>query len=196
MTAKQIISKGIYPILMFLGRLTNKKASILFNKENKKPLQSFYTLQFVLNDGTSFLFEQLRGKKVMIVNTASNCGYTNQYDDLQKLYELNAEKFIILGFPSNDFNEQEKGNDEEIAAFCKVNFGVTFPLMKKSVVVKSADQNGIYKWLTDANKNGWNKQQPAWNFSKYIINEEGTLTHYFETAISPLSEEIQKIVAT
>ena len=108
----------------------------------------------------------------MLVNTASNCGYTDQYDDLQKLHEQFQNKFVILGFPANDFKEQEKGNDEDIAQFCKINFGVTFPLMQKTSVIKSADQNAVFKWLTDSTNNGWNNKQPSWNFSKYLINEE------------------------
>ena len=142
-------------------------------------MASFYDLKSILNNGEEFSFEQLKGKKVLIVNTASDCGYTNQYDELQKLHELYPDKLIILGFPSNDFGEQEKGDDKEIAQFCKINFDVSFPLMKKSTVIKKDDQNEIYRWLTNADKNGWSNQAPVWNFYKYIINEEGILTHYF-----------------
>jgi glutathione peroxidase len=127
---------------------------------------------------------------VLLVNTASNCGFTNQYDDLQKLHEQFPNELVILGFPANDFKEQEKGNDEEIAQFCKINFGVTFQLMKKSSVVKAPDQNEVFRWLTDSTKNGWNSKQPSWNFSKYLINEEGVLINYFDPSVSPLSEEV------
>ena len=119
------------------------------------------------------------------MNTASDCGYTAQYDDLQKMYMENKDKLIILGFPSNDFGNQEKGNDEEIAQFCKINFGITFPLMKKTVVKKTSAQNSVFRWLTDKKENGWNDHQPDWNFSKYFVNEEGILTHYFGPSISP-----------
>jgi glutathione peroxidase len=111
------------------------------------------------------------------------------------LYQRFSNKLEIIAFPANDFKEQEKGNDEEIAQFCKVNFGVTFPLAKKSVVVKSADQNDIFKWLTNKNQNGWNDQPPSWNFSKYLLNEQGELTHYFGPSVSPLSEEVLKAIA-
>ena len=195
MTTRQIINKSIYPILMLFGKMKNKKETILFNKNDKKPFMLFYNLKATLNNGNEFLFEQLKGKKVLIVNTASNCGYTSQYDDLQKLGELYADKLIILGFPSNDFGEQEKGDDKEIATFCKINFGVSFPLMKKSIVTKKDGQNEVYQWLTNTNKNGWNEQPPVWNFCKYIINEEGTLTHYFAQDISPLADEIQDIIS-
>jgi len=133
---------------------------------------------------------------VLIVNTASNCGYTNQYQELQKLYDQYKEKLIVLAFPSNDFKEQEKGNDEEIAAFCQVNFGVSFPLAKKTVVVKAPDQNKVYEWLTRKELNGWNDQQPTWNFSKYLIDEKGQLSHYFDPAVSPLSEDVVQAIKT
>jgi len=134
------------------------------------------------------------GKVALMVNTASDCGYTNQYDDLQKLYQQFNDQLEIIAFPANDFKEQEKGSDNDIAQFCKVNFGVTFPLAKKSVVVKSNEQNNIFKWLTSKSKNGWNEQPPTWNFSKYLINEQGMLTHYFDPSISPLSEEVVEAI--
>jgi glutathione peroxidase len=151
-------------------------------------------LKDTLNNGTGFDFGQLKGKKVMLVNTASDCGYTGQYDDLQKLSEQYKDKLVVLGFPANDFKEQEKGTDEEIAQFCKINFGVDFPLMKKSSVKKGDDQNKVFQWLTDPAKNGWNKQQPSWNFCKYMVDEEGRLTHYFASTIEPLSKEITKVI--
>ena len=126
----------------------------------------------------------------MIVNTASNCGYTNQYAELQKLYEHSREDLTIIAFPANDFKEQEKGSNEEIAQFCKINYGVSFPLAKKSSVVKGANQNKVFEWLTHKELNGWNDKQPSWNFSKYLIDEEGNLTHYFDPAVSPLSEQV------
>jgi len=127
---------------------------------------------------------------VLLVNTASDCGYTNQYDDLQKLYKQFEQKLVIIGFPANDFKEQEKGDDEAIAEFCKLNFGVTFPLAKKSSVVRSAQQNEVFRWLTDKMKNGFTSKQPSWNFSKYLVDEDGVLTHYFDPSVSPLSKEV------
>jgi glutathione peroxidase len=154
------------------------------------PPVSFYDLFTALNNGNELSFENLRGKKVLITNTASNCGYTNQYSELQRLYAKYKGKLIVLAFPSNDFKEQEKGSDEEIAQFCQVNFGVSFPLAKKSVVIKNAGQNKVFEWLTHKEFNGWNDQQPSWNFSKYLVNENGHLTHYFDPAVSPLSKEV------
>ena len=110
------------------------------------------------------------------------------------MYEKYKEKLVIIGFPANDFKEQEKGTDEEIAQFCKLNFGVTFPLMKKAVVIKAPEQNEVFKWLTDSAKNGWNNKPPSWNFAKYIVNEEGILTNYFGSSISPLSKDVSDAV--
>lgn len=186
MTTRQKLLKAVYPVFMWMQ---GKKAKVLTNEQMQPPV-SFYSLKGVMNNGNEFDFTQLKGKKVLLVNTASNCGYTNQYDDLQKLNEQFQNKLVILGFPANDFKEQEKGNDEEIAQFCKINFGVTFPLMKKSSVIKTADQNEVFQWLTDSTKNGWNSKQPSWNFSKYLINEQGILINYFDPSVSPLSEEM------
>jgi len=172
------------------SKLSGKNAKSFRNEKLLQPQQSFYDLSTQLNNRQAFNFTGLKGKKVLIVNTASNCGYTNQYSDLQKLYEQYRNELVILGFPSNDFKEQEKGNDEEIAEFCKVNYGVTFPLAQKSSVLKSAQQNEVFKWLSDKTRNGWTNKQPSWNFSKYLINEAGILTHYFDPSISPLDKEI------
>ncbi len=188
MTIRQKILKAVYPVFMWMK---GKDAKVLEN-EHKSPVIAFHSLKGVLGNGNAYDFSQLKGKKVLLVNTASNCGYTNQYDDLQALHERFQNKLVILGFPANDFKEQEKGNDEEIAQFCKVNFGVTFSLMKKSSVKKSAEQNEVYKWLTDSTKNGWNNKMPTWNFSKYLVNEEGILTHYFDPSVSPVSEQVIK----
>lgn len=186
MTIRQKLLKAVYPFFM---RMQGKSGKVLEN-EHKAPAISFHSLKGTLGNGTAYDFSQLKGKKVLLVNTASNCGYTGQYDELQKLYEQYGNKLVILGFPANDFKEQEKGDDEAIAQFCKINFGVTFPLMKKSSVVKSPTQNEVYQWLTDAAKNGWNNKAPSWNFSKYLVNEEGILTHYFDPSVSPLSDQV------
>lgn len=189
MTLRQKILKAVYPVWMWFSR-TSGKTPVLASNDNREAVVSFYSLIDTLNTGTAFHFDQLKGKKVLLVNTASDCGYTNQYEDLQKLHERYGDKLAILGFPANDFKEQEKGNDEEIAQFCKINYGVTFPLMKKSVVIKGSDQNKVYQWLTDPSKNGWNDKPPAWNFSKYLVDEKGRLLHYFSPAVSPLDKEI------
>ena len=181
---------------MFLiyKRLTGGERTI-HKHQAAGPSVSFYSLSAELNNGSILSFENFKGKKVLIVNTASNCGYTQQYAELQKLYEQAKGDLIILAFPSNDFKEQEKGSDEEIAEFCKINFGVSFPLAKKSNVIKHPRQNKVFKWLTHKELNGWNDNPPPWNFSKYIINDQGNLTHYFDPAVSPLSEEVNEAIA-
>ena len=179
---------------MFVNKLFTRRARFLENEANIHPAESFYSLSTQLNNGTELKFDSLRGKKVLLVNTASNCGYTNQYDDLQKLFEQHRDNLTVIGFPANDFKEQEKGNDEEIAQFCRVNFGVTFPLAKKGTVKKGNHQQKVFRWLTDKTKNGWNGKQPSWNFSKYLVDEQGILTHYFDAAISPLGEEVSNAI--
>jgi glutathione peroxidase len=193
MTYRQKVLKALYPALMWFTNLTGKNTKN-FTAEKTVPVVPFYSLKGTLNNGTSFDFNSLRGKKIMLVNTASDCGFTNQYDDLQKLYKQNIDKLVIIGFPANDFKEEEKGTDEEIAQFCKINFGVTFPLMKKSVVIKGEGQNEVFQWLTDSTQNGWNNKPPSWNFSKYLVNENGILTNYFGPSVSPLSNEVTKAI--
>ena len=193
MTGKQKIAKAIYPALMVITKLFGSKEKS--NVNVIAPAVSFYNLKTIANDGKQMSFENLKGKKILIVNTASDCGYTAQYDDLQKLYEQYKDKLIIIGFPANDFKEQEKGTDEDIAQFCKINYGVTFPLARKSSVIKSPEQNNVFEWLSNKNKNGWNDQQPTWNFSKYLINENGLLMNYFDPSVSPLSKDVTEAIA-
>ena len=185
MTFRQRILKFFYPLLMLFSKKSGKSAVVLKNEKNKRPVQSIYDLSVPLNNGNELKLKEYAGKKILLVNTASDCGYTDQYDDLQKLYTAYQKDLVVIGFPANDFKEQEKGNDEEIAQFCKLNYGISFPLSKKSVVIKSSEQNPVFRWLSDKNKNGWNDQPPTWNFSKYLVNEEGVLTHYFDPGISP-----------
>jgi glutathione peroxidase len=194
MTGRQRILKIVYPLWIAFTKLLGKNTKILANAKKVRPVQSIYDLTVPLNNGNALPLNTYKGKKLLLVNTASNCGYTNQYDDLQKLYKQFDNQLEIIAFPANDFKEQEKGSDSDIAQFCRVNFGVTFPLAKKSVVVKSAEQNKIFGWLTSKSKNGWNEKAPTWNFSKYLIDEQGTLTHYFDPSVSPLSEEVVQAV--
>jgi glutathione peroxidase-family protein len=114
------------------------------------------------------------------------------YEELQKLQIEMPEKLVVIGFPANDFKAQEKAGDKDIAAFCQKNYGVTFPLAKKSVVVKKGAQNPVFKWLSDPKSNGWNDQEPVWNFTKYLINEQGELIGVFGPAVSPLEDVIRK----
>jgi glutathione peroxidase len=192
MTYKQRFLQLLYPLVTRIGALTGKGNKIL--QSHKPALTSFYSLKAVLNNGSLLEFASLKNKKVLIVNTASDCGYTNQYEALQALQEKFKENLVLLGFPSNDFAGQEKGSDEAIAAFCKVNFGVSFPLFKKTTVLKKEGQHEVYQWLAEERKNGWNEQAPSWNFCKYLIDENGNLTHYFESAIDPMGKEVIQAV--
>jgi glutathione peroxidase len=194
MTARQTVLKAIYPLWMFVSRLFGKRSKVLVNKKHIRPPQSFYSLSAKLNNGMILSFDTLKGKKLLLVNTASDCGYTNQYDDLQKLSQEYQDKLTVIAFPANDFKEQEKGSDEDIGNFCKVNFGVTFPIALKGPVVKGDAQQMVFQWLTDKTKNGWNSKPPSWNFSKYLVSEEGVLMYYFDAAVSPLSEEVKRAI--
>lgn len=189
MTYRQKLLKTVYPAWMWWLNLTGKNTTKLAGK-NASPIIPFYSLKDTLIDGTPFNFDSLKGKKILLVNTASDCGYTGQYADLQKLSEKYKEKLAVIGFPANDFKEQEKGGNAEIAQFCKINFGVNFPLMKKSSVLKGANQNEIFNWLTNASKNGWNDKQPSWNFCKYLVDENGKLINYFGSSVEPFSTEL------
>lgn len=189
MTSRQKILKAFYPALMWVTKLTGTNAANISN-ENAIPPISFYTLAATANNGSPFDLAALKGKKVLLVNTASNCGYTDQYAELEKLYQQYKGQLEILAFPANDFKEQEKADDADIAQFCKINYGVSFPIMAKTVVVKSANQNTVFNWLCNPASNGWNSKAPSWNFSKYLVNENGQLTQYFDPSISPLSSEV------
>lgn len=190
MTFRQSILKTIYPLIMLKGKLFPSGKAMQHNTAGIVPPVSFYSLSAVSNTGDTIQFSTFKGRKVMIVNTASDCGYTAQYDELEKLYNTYKDHLIILAFPANDFKEQEKKDDAAIASFCKINYSISFPLMKKSHVVKGREQHAVFQWLTDPSGNGWCAQEPLWNFSKYIINEEGVLTHFYSQEVSPLGKEV------
>lgn len=186
MTWKQSLLKTTYPIIMFVGKLTGQsKKNMQINEKATNPLEDFYALSAIKNNGDTLYFNELRGKKVLLVNTASDCGYTGQYEELEQLHKKFGDQLVVLGFPANDFKEQERKSDEDIAEFCKVNFGVTFQLMKKGQVIKGAEQQPVYQWLTNPSKNGWCSKDPDWNFSKYFIDESGVLMGYYSQWVSP-----------
>lgn len=141
-------------------------------------------------DGKVFDFNFCKGKKILIVNTASECGYTPQYDGLQKLAEQYKDKLLVIGFPANNFGEQEPGKNDEIATFCKKNYGVTFQMMEK-VSVKGPDMHPLFKWLT-AQQNPDFTGDIKWNFEKFLLDENGVLIHRFRSKTEPLDIEITK----
>lgn len=150
---------------------------------------SFYSFKMKDLEGKEVDFSQYKGKKLLLVNTASKCGYTPQYEDLEKLHKEYGAQITILGFPCNDFAGQEPGSAAEIKSFCTKNYGVTFTLFEK-IHVKGKEKVPLYVWLTDKSQNGWNEQQPTWNFCKYIIDENGNLIAYYPSSVKPFDERI------
>jgi glutathione peroxidase len=142
-------------------------------------------------DGSTIDFSKYKGKKILIVNTASECGYTPQYADLQKLYEAHKSNLVIVGFPANNFGGQEPGTNTEIKEFCKKNYGVTFPMAGK-VSVKGDDIHPLFKWLTTKSENGVMDAEIKWNFTKFLLDEKGKLIAVFPSKVNPNSEEITK----
>jgi glutathione peroxidase len=139
-------------------------------------------------------FNQFKDKKVLLVNTASECGFTTQYKQLEELHELmGSDKFCILGLPCNDFGAQEPGTEKDISDFCEVNYGVTF-LMTEKIHIKPPKTHPLYTWLTDATENGINDFEVSWNFHKFLIDEQGNLVRDFPSATLPIDEEIIEII--
>lgn len=160
--------------------------------QKNKPMAKENIYQFKVKDleGNDFDFASLKGKKILIVNTASKCGLTPQYKDLQAIYDQYKDKnFVIVGFPANNFASQEPGTNEEIGAFCQRNYGVTFPMMEK-ISVKGDDMNEVYKFLTQKSKNGLQDSEVEWNFQKYLINEKGELEKVISPKTLPTDPEI------
>lgn len=151
--------------------------------------ESFYDFKMKAIDGSLIDFSTFKGKKVLLVNVASKCGFTPQYEGLQKLHELYGNKVAILGFPANNFGQQEPGTNQEIALFCSANYGVTFQMFEK-ISVKGEDKAPLYQWLSEDKYNGWNNEEPSWNFCKYLVNEKGELVAFFPSKVTSLSDEL------
>lgn len=163
-----------------------------FFSKKGKPISSIHQFKVKDINGDTFDFSLLKGKKVLIVNTASKCGFTPQYKELEELYELYKNKnFIIIGFPCNQFGEQEPGTSDDIKDFCQKNYGVSFPLMGKTKV-KGDSISDLYKWLTTKSLNGVMSSSVKWNFQKYLIDENGYLVDYYLPFKSPKSSKIIK----
>jgi glutathione peroxidase len=188
MTIRQKFLQIVYPVYVRLSRISKNKSRVLLNNKTAPPV-SFYSLQGELCGDKQLDFKTFQGKKVLLVNTASGCGFTEQFDQMQKLFKQYNTELVVIAFPTNDF-DTDNSNDEQIALFCRENFRVSFPILKKSSVKKSKSQNNVFKWLTNPSANGWNSQPPTWNFCKYLVNENGILTGYFGSAIEPIGKEI------
>jgi glutathione peroxidase len=157
--------------------------------------QSFYDKEFKINGlmGETIECSSFKGKKVLIVNVASKCGYTPQYAGLQKLYDTHIDNLVIIGFPCNQFMSQEPGGADEINSFCQKNYGVTF-LMTEKIDVKGDEQNEVYSWLTQKAQNGFKDSKVKWNFQKYLLDEEGKLIAVFPSNVKPQSTEITSLL--
>jgi glutathione peroxidase len=167
-----------------LFALTLAAIAMAFTTSGSKNLHQFKVKTL---EGSDYNFADLKGKKVLIVNTASECGYTPQYKDLEVLYEkYKAKNFIIVGFPCNDFGGQEPGTSADIKAFCTKNFGVTFPLMEKV----SIETSPVYQWLTHKSENGVLDAKVKWNFNKFLVDENGNLVKYLASNVKPMDAEI------
>jgi glutathione peroxidase len=140
-------------------------------------------------EGGMIDFSKYKGKKILIVNTASKCGYTKQYTELEELYKKYQDKLVVIGFPANNFGGQEPGTNAEIKEFCSSTYQVTFPMAAK-ISVKGEDMHPLYQWLTSKEKNGVLDAEIKWNFNKFLLNEKGELIAYFPSKVTPLSEEI------
>ncbi|MCA4777941.1 glutathione peroxidase [Empedobacter stercoris] len=168
----------------------SKKQSIQQTTKTPQKMNKIYDYTFKDINDEDFNFADLKGKKILILNTASKCGYTPQYDALEKLYqEYKDQGLVVVGFPSDNFGGQEFDNNEEIANFCKLNYGVTFPLMSKSDVI-GKNQNEIFKFLTKKSLNGKSDHEVKWNFTKFLINEDGTLETAFPSKVKPDDKQI------
>ncbi|WP_181885054.1 glutathione peroxidase [Pontibacter diazotrophicus] len=146
----------------------------------------FYGFQMKTLDGKNVDFSDYKGKKVLLVNTASECGYTPQYAELQQLHEAHGNEVVVLGFPANNFGGQEPGSNEEIASFCQKNYGVTFPMFEKVSVV-GEDKHPLFTWLQ---QNAPNNEEPAWNFSKYLVDENGNVVAFYPSKVKPMDEQL------
>ncbi len=159
-------------------------------KPTGTPMTSFHSFTPTDIQGKPFPFAQLKGKKVLVVNTASECGYTPQYKQLEELYERYKDKgLVVVGFPSNDFGGQEPGDEAQIAQFCQANYGVTFPMMSK-VSTTGAAKSPVYQWLTEKAMNGKMDSEVKWNFQKYLIDEDGHLVTMLASATDPLNDVV------
>ena len=173
---KKLISLLIISLITILNSLAQDK--------------SFYDFKVNTLEGDDFDFASLKGKKVMLVNTASKCGNTPQYEDLQELYlQYGGDDFVVIGFPANNFGKQEPGTNSEIREFCTKNYGVTFPMMAK-ISVKGEDIHPLYEWLTSKKQNGVMDSEVTWNFQKFLISEDGQLEKVIKPRGKPMSDDV------
>lgn len=172
----------IMALLTFLG-----------NAQSSVSKESLYDIKLEGIDGKSLDLNQYKGKKILFVNVASKCGFTGQYDGLQELYKKYEDKLVVIGLPCNQFGGQEPGTKSDIQSFCKLNYGVDFPLTDK-IAVKGSAQHPLYQWLTKKEKNGKTSSSVKWNFQKYLVDESGNLIDFFYSTTTPMSSKITKLL--
>jgi glutathione peroxidase len=180
-------------MLSSIWSLFSSKTQTFSKPMNTAAIGSLHDFKMKSLDGKDVDLSQYKGKKVVILNVASKCGYTPQYADWQKFHEAHSDKIVVLGFPANNFLSQEPGSSSDIATFCQKNYGVTFQMFEKVDVVGKS-QHPLFKWLSQKDLNGWNEQAPSWNFCKYVVDENGKLTNFFASKIKPDNEEFKKAV--
>jgi len=187
--------KKIFLLLLsfiaFLQSCTNQKSEISKAKTTELMGKTIYDFKVEGLDGKEINFADFKGKKILIVNTASECGFTPQYTDLEKVYEQYKDKLVVIGFPANNFGGQEPGTNTEIGAFCQKNYGVTFPMVAK-VSVKGDDTAPIFKYLTEQELNGVKNTSILWNFTKFLVDENGKLIDSFVSTTKPTDQAITK----
>lgn len=193
-----ILAFGLLSACMGTGEIKTRPvelASVNNNTMEDVSKKSIYDFKLKSLDGKKDIkLSDYKGKKMLLVNVASKCGYTPQYTDLQKLSEQYGDKVVVLGFPCNEFGGQEAGSSEEIATFCKATYGVSFQMFEKVAVKKGTEQHPLYTWLSSKDENGWNDEAPKWNFSKYLISEKGELLKFFPSNIKPLGDEMMAAI--
>ena len=182
---------SVKTVLNFL--LSDKSEVAVRPANGVAPTKSLYDFTVNSIEGKTVPLKKYRGKKVVILNTASQCGHTPQFEKWEAFYKEHGDKVVVLGFPSNNFKSQDPGSNSEIAEFCKKNYGVSFPMFEKTEVL-GENQTPLYKWLSDKSMNGWNDKVPTWNFCKYVINEKGELTHFFASKVLPTDPDFKSAV--
>lgn len=176
-------------LLLITATMFSCKKNEIKDTQPDTPSSGIYSYKVAGLTGDTIDFAAFKGKKILIVNTASECSFTYQYQGLEALHKKYPDKLVIVGFPSNDFGHQEPGSNEEIEQFCQANYGVTFPMAAK-VSVTGDNMTDIYKWLTQKDLNGFSNSTVKWNFQKYLIDESGQLTHVFLSEVEPDDKEL------
>ena len=168
-------------------------SNIVSDNPTKESTSTIFNYKLKNIYGDVITLDKFKGKKILIVNVASHCGYTSQYNDLQKLQDRFKDKLQVIAFPCNDFGFQEPGTSKQIAEFCEVNYNIKFPVMEK-INIRRSPTHPLYEWLSNSELNGWNDSKPKWNFYKYLIDENGKLINLFNSGTSPLSTHITEAI--